>query len=1050
MLEGRNTSLLAPAAKVCGMTYWLASKACQPHQAFGPDEMVNADAVTRMVLAGEPFSYAVARRNILETPYPVHYPLPADSVGEYLEAALAYLSRSVSADLRRFVSLLSAICPPTQRLYAIKNWKESTTLSERTSPLYHSLSELIYKRGRASCGAPPPPGKHVLKCAKFEDLCEVSAGYAEASAARRDNIFGRGFGCLRSVVDKVLQRLAPDLAQNGLELAGLARQACRRVVEQILVHGMCGSVTSGRLREGTSLQRPFSVGPSQARGGGTHLSRKLGCVNSLCSPFVRSVSADSLGPIANRITSADVLAGLQKRGASIRLRSQLLGKFPRKAHPTAGKKCNIFLDSLLTDLYSWRPAVAGKVGKLLSTLPSGIYYEDQICNALLHAFSVDASSKGIRLFAFILIGLREPEILKSLSDIIKSTGSNTQLAWAQLAELHCLLGRNIGSGKLLEDAQRRVGNEPYWEVPLDSVRLKAVVTEILSEELGGKLLHVDDVERHWQRRLEWCVAGSHSHTTNHDVCFSAVPRLGPGGTRVTRRMAMEYTRDNPLLSWDGLTKVSVIEKLEQGKTRAIYSCNTANYVAFSRVLRPAERAWRGRRVIVDPGAGGNYGMFRRIREAWPGTLPVALMLDYADFNSQHTLESQQIVMEALLERCLGVEQHEKDVLIGSFKRMELYHEGVYLGKVRRSLMSGHRGTSFINSVLNAAYLRLAIGAERYNHVQSFHVGDDVLIFCRSASEAYQILQDMESVGFRLQSTKQSVGAAGFEFLRMAGTRHQAQGYLARAVSSCVSGNWTSDWQMSPAAALHSLIQMARSIINRSTNVDAWQLMLSSCASVTNLPREILCEVLSGQVAVGSGPVYRSDGRHESREIMEIPDQAYARLSSLNERELPRWATRDYFEDGCCALEHKAMEVAGFAPWGAALRSTYGDLATLADSQLEDGLAANVEPVSLGARTLFMKSGETVLDRELDRPVQRGVLAQFPVIAFLQHVLTDEQLGELLRAGGYQFEPGSERITAFGGVREGATVRGWLPYSDAASLGTRAIPQAVRVMYPLYM
>lgn len=1050
MLGGFSASLLAPAARTCGMTYWLASKACQPHQAFGPDDMVNADAITRMVLLGEPFSYAVAHYNILRTPYPVHYPLPPDAVGEYLEAALAYLSRNVPDELKRFVSVLSEECPGSKRIYAIKNWRETEILSERRSPLSYSLSELVHRRGRALGGAPPPAGKHVLRCAHFEDLCEMSTGDAEAQAARRDNVFGRGFGCLRSVVDKVLQRLAPDLARQGLQLVGLMRQASRRVVEQLLVHGLCGSVTAGRLREGTAAHRPFSVGPSQARSGGTHLGKKLGCINPLSSPFVRSVSADSLGPIANQITAAAVIAGLQKRGQAVKLRSQLLGKFPRKAHPTAGKKCNVFLDSLLTDIIEFRPAVAGKISRLLSALPSGLYYEDQICNALLHSLSVDPSTKGVRLFSFILLGLRDPNILKSLSDIIKSTGCNTSLEWAQLAELHCLQGRDIGSGKLLEDAGRRVGDEPYWEVALDEVRLKAVINEILSEELGGKQLHVEDIEKHWHRRLEWCVAGSHSYTTNHDVCFSAVPRLGPGGTRVTRRMAMEYTRDNPLGHWDGLTKVSVIEKLEQGKTRAIYSCNTANYVAFSRVLRPAERAWRGRRVIVDPGAGGNYGMFRRIREAWPGTLPVALMLDYADFNSQHTLRSQQLVIEALLERCPGVAQAEKEVLLESFNKMELYHKGVYVGQVKRSLMSGHRGTSFINSVLNAAYLRLAIGMERYEHIQSFHVGDDVLIFCRSASEAYQILKDMEATGFRLQSTKQSVGAAGFEFLRMAGTRRQAQGYLARAVSSCVSGNWTTDWQMAPAAALHSLVQMARSIINRSVNLNAWQLMLSSSAAITNLPREVLCEVLSGQVAVGSGPVYRTDGRHESREIMEIPDQAYARLSSLNEKELPRWATRDYFENGCCALEHKAMEVAGFAPWGAALRSTYGDLATLADSQMDDGLASNVEPVSLGARTLFMKTGETILDRELDRPVQRGVLAQFPIIAFLQHVLTDEQLGELLRAGGYQFEPGTERITAFGGVREGATIRGWLPYSDAASLGTRAIPQAVRVVYPLYM
>lgn len=1040
---------LAEDAKACGLHYWLVLRRGRKKFYSTTNALLEADRISNLLLTDSGWDPAVAYYNILESPYPVHYPIPADNITSCLEALLTHVSSTSGSELARLSDVAADILKFQHPCCAIRGSSSSASFSRRIRPIEGQLSALLRAERLASHTPAGPAPKMLIKCATLEELAELSAapaGEVTGTTASSSSSFG---GNVCSFARSTVQRLAATSTtlQRHISTYGLGRLV--RAAEQLLVHGLCGAVTLGRAAEGSSASHPFTVGYSKSGSSGG-ASRAAGASRPYTSGVMtRSVSVEGLRTVSRRLTAGQLLAKFEESLSKSALRAALLGKFPRKPHPQAGAKCNIYLDCLLSDVRECRAGIAPSIFRLLASLPSGYYSEDQICNAVLHSCCLTHPDTSLKLLVFILYGLLSPDALKGLSNVLKGTGTNMIIDWAPFVELHCLLGRGVGSGDLEADARRRVSEERGCEVEVDIDRLEATVGDILSEELDGRVVTVDSLDRHWDRRFEWCVAGAHSHTINSPD-LPEVPREGPGGVAMTRRMAMEYVDRNPVVGWDGTTRVSVVEKLEQGKTRAIYSCSTTNYIAFSRVLRPVERAWRGRNVIVDPGAGGNYGMFRRIRNAWPKALPVALMLDYADFNSQHTLAAQQTVIKSLISRTTGVSATEEAQLLESFDRMHLHLKGRPMGRVRRTLMSGHRGTSFINSVLNSAYLRLVIGPERYAKVQSFHVGDDVLIFCRTASEAYGILGDMRSAGFGLQASKQSVGVAGYEFLRMAGTRQSAHGYLARAVASCVSGNWTNDWKMAPAAALHSLVQMSRSIINRSRNVEAWRLMLSSTCAATNLPREIVGEVLSGQVAVGSGPVFREDGRYECREILEAPDGCYASIARHDEKRLPRYASRAYFERGCTPLEHKAMDLAGFVPWGAALRSTYGDLATPAAALSDAPAPAPRAPVCLGGRTLFAKAGEVLLDHELDKPVQRGVLAQYPVIALLQNVLDDGQLGELMRSAGYSFEPGSERINAFGGVREGAVIRGWLPYADAAALGTRALTGSVRVMHPLYM
>lgn len=1051
---------LRPSAEGSGLAGWLEDrygltasslvKKVQEMAAIssGPRSAMADDRLTR-IKSTLKFAY-----NILVSTSPTHSPLSADEVPAVRRAVLLKLVEVLCDKLKNTVLYIkgSLFGPPKKSLsndlvcnHEFCDLRFTSKTLELIGNIKSATVSLSASKGAEFRSAPRVLTRNIESILDGEE----ERGWIDSGLrrARRKAQSGLRYS---AVVDSVYLRLKGELERLCLGRWNVSHSLFGEAIESALSRRICGSVTSDRLLEDKRLIRDVTIGFSHSESGRGRLPWQGRPDSDKGRAPVRLVSARALLDIASEITAEEVMVCLAVRRQRLTLKDLLLHRFPRKPHPEAGSKCNVYLDCLLIDLYEYDPVGCHFVITLLSTLKRGCVYEDQVCNAILHSFSAYAGVAAKEMFAVCLLGCVQPEVVKDLSDVLKATGNNTDFSWAPMVELHCLLGRGVGELDLTEDASRRVRDKPYWEVEVNSIQLREAIEAVLSDELGGAHIVVESVEAHWDKRFEWCVAGSHSSTTNADVCFEAVPPAGPGGKRVTRRMAMEYTQDNPLLRWDGTVKVSVLPKLEQGKVRAIYSCNTASYVAFSRLLRPVERVWHGRRVIIDPGAGGNYGMFRRIRTAWPNALPVALMLDYADFNSQHTLSSQKMVIECLLRRVNGVSEEEAKVLLDSFDRMRLYYKGEYLGVAKRSLMSGHRCTSFINSVLNAAYIRMVLGETRYNQLQSFHVGDDVLMFCRSEAEAYEVITSMKAAGFRLQPTKQSVGRSGFEFLRMAGTKRAAHGYLSRAVSSCVSGNWTTEWREDPASALHSLVQMARTIINRSGNVHAYKLLLRSAHAQTNLNLRLLAEVMSGEVALGAGPAYRNDGRYVYREVLEAAGDADAALRGFSYRGLPRYGTSAYFSRGCTAVERLAMELVGFKPWGAALRSSYGDLADEAVRR-DPGLAAySHRIVGLGAMSLYTKSGEVILDSELDRLVERGRLAHYPIISLLQHVLTDEQCFQLLRQCGITAEPGAERMVAFGGLREGAVVRGWLPYSDAASLGGRAPAATVRVLYPLRM
>lgn len=723
-------------------------------------------------------------------------------------------------------------------------------------------------------------------------------------------------------------------------------------------------------------------------------------------------------------------------------RAILLKKFPRKPHPQAGTKVNVFLDEVLNDLHTWDLGTWTYIVDTLSLIRDGSLTEDQACACVVYAVAMTPSVTLGDAFWYAVISCLENERSKAFSDILKSVGWNHCKLGSMLVEGACLQGRGVGVSDLEEDIERRCRKGGCPVVDCDQKELGRVVRAILQEELGHDRVAVDTAQRHFVTRFSWCVAGSHSRGANRHPVFSRLPKVPLTGGRWDRRMVSEWLESDPVETWDGTVGVSPSLKLEQGKARPIYSCDTVSYFAFSRLLRPIEAAWQGRRVILDPGRGGSRGMDARLSALAQGGYMYYVALDYADFNSQHSIESQKTVIRETIACTVGLEDELADKLVNSFDNMDIYYLGAHRGRVASSLMSGHRATSYINSILNAAYIRMAIGTEAYIRNHFLHVGDDVAQIARTPGDADTSVDGLTRLGCTMVPSKQSVGRAGYEFLRMAGNRDSVFGYLARAVAAAVSGNWVTTDRPQGRDGIMSFVNMVRSITNRGTSPNVYRLFVGSLHQNTGIGSEVAALILRGDVAVDTGPCYRSDGRYVS---VQLDEERETRGESVAWDWLYCNATRDYFTFGLSNVERRAVSLVGFLPWAAALRSSFGDLAVY-----PSGIVGGRKAVAVSGfkSRVCAKVGQVALSSLQQGDVKHGLLAHHNVVSLLKNVLSVAALRELLVLQGGSYIPGREYIDAFGAEREGVTVVGSLPYSEAAALSQYEIGGAIWADKPI--
>lgn len=700
--------------------------------------------------------------------------------------------------------------------------------------------------------------------------------------------------------------------------------------------------------------------------------------------------------------------------------------FVIKEHPGA-EKANLWA----SDVMRWYVALGARERDQwirFGWMAFGLY-NDQVCAALLYAAGVADVFDDPLCVAMRIMWTDQAE-LKAVNTVLKSSGANATLRGAKLCELVCLKGRGIGA--LDEAAQAYERTRCAVAQGYNTEDLRRAVREVLHDELDLHALRRQTTADWWSSRWLWCVNGAHSRALErHEPALA----LGRGG-RAHRKEAIEAWAEDPTRAWNGKVYVNTSQKLEHGKTRLLLACDTRSYLAFDELLKPVEAAWRNERVLLDPGRYGPTLMAEKLR-AMRGMF--YLMADYDDFNSQHTLDAQAIVIDETC-RYVGYDAGKTETLVRSFSRMLITSGGRDIGYARGTLMSGHRATSYINTVLNAAYVKLAVGQGWYSFA-SYHAGDDVVARFNEFDDIAACIDGLRRLGFKLNQTKQSTGDVVAEFLREAVTPQQAQGYLARAVASAVSGNWTTEAQLSGAQYLTNAVVNGRTLINRSGGRrEIATVFVDACNRRTHIAKRLLRQLVMGEVGLNSGPVY---GMYGSYMGMSVKDEI--RLKHERGVTLPvHAATVDYLAHHVAEVEQMAFRLLGTSPVVKMVAASY------AKSPLLDRL---VSKVCYGVHSSLESYAMTRSCRLEDVPKRdepRGALSRYPLLHMYKDEITRPVLRELLAHIGRRAVPGHEREQAWGYEHAGVVCNGFAPYTDAARACSRCPCSYVYTARPCYM
>lgn len=723
------------------------------------------------------------------------------------------------------------------------------------------------------------------------------------------------------------------------------------------------------------------------------------------------------------------------RNVVVNVDGELYGQHVYKFKTVAGaqSKLNMYFSEVWTEICN-NYSVCADSFRTSAYLTDG-FYNDQASAAAL--YSVVLSGKFINSATFACALVRWPDVAKVVNVAIKSLGINGTQLGAMLCEANTLTGRGVGEIDLRDEGLYRCveSRVSMKVVNVDSSALRAAVRRVIMSELA-EMPEFDDVETFWDRRWVWCVNGSHSKSLLKVHPEAVIPDLGV--SEVHRRVFAENIASEPISSWDGVGAYGASLKLEHGKLRALFAGDSLTYFAFEHLLRPVEKVWTGHRVVLDPGRGGLVGMVERIRKLRERAA-VNVMVDYDDFNSQHSIESMKIVFTELCD-IVGYSKDLTDNIVSSFDKQNIFVGGEWLGVLKGTLCSGHRATTFINSVLNAAYM--AVSYESFWSLKSVHVGDDVYVGCSDFDQAVSILDSMAKDGFRINPVKQSVGVHTAEFLRTAITSKGAWGYVCRSIASCVSGNWLVKFRQSPDEALRTMVQHSWTLMNRSNDSKVWRLLCRSVCRLTRIKGERVRLLLSGSVALGDGPVRSRTTFY--RYMSPVISARFRDDVEYNNklRNVISYATDSYLSKCLDPVEAYALHAAQKSVKLAMLDSSYSK--TLAkDVNFDDG---NEEcKFVTGVKAL---SGAITVERAIHHRAVDGVLSRYPVLHLLKKAMTLRIVKLCLKMLGVAagVDP---MLTAWGSESHGVVVDGVIPYSDACHLGNCVLESILVVTFPVH-
>nr|AET81012.1 RNA-dependent RNA polymerase [Trichomonas vaginalis virus 1] len=419
-------------------------------------------------------------------------------------------------------------------------------------------------------------------------------------------------------------------------------------------------------------------------------------------------------------------------------------------------------------------------------------------------------------------------LLKRISDWLKQLGLAYSPIFRLFIELPTLLGRGAIPGDAALDMKHRLTYNPLMTVDVPKTQLHDLIYRLLSRNYNNT--KISSFEHHLEERLLWSRSGSHYYPDEQ------IDQLLP--PQPTRKEFLDIVTIDYIKQCKPQVFIRQSRKLEHGKERFIYNCDTISYVYFDFVLKLFESGWQDSEAILSPGDYSSECLHAKI-----SGYKYKAMLDYTDFNSQHTIQSMRLIFETMKELLPPEASFALDWCIASFDNMQR-SDG---RKWTATLPSGHRATTFINTVLNWCYTQM-VGLK----FDSFMcAGDDVILMSQEPISLTPILTSH----FKFNPSKQSTGTRG-EFLRKHYTEEGVFAYPCRAIPSLVSGNWLSETLRDNTPMVVAIQNGIDRLRSRAGLLGVpWSLGLSELVEREGIPEEVGMALLNSHAA-GPGLITR--------------------------------------------------------------------------------------------------------------------------------------------------------------------------------------------------
>ncbi|UXE43264.1 RNA-dependent RNA polymerase [Phytophthora fragariae fusagravirus 1] len=275
-------------------------------------------------------------------------------------------------------------------------------------------------------------------------------------------------------------------------------------------------------------------------------------------------------------------------------------------------------------------------------------------------------------------------------------------------------------------------------------------------------------------------------------------------------------------------------KYEPGKKRALWNTGLMHYSTSSVLLEQVANNEKKNLAWYMPSHTSAFSLHQDLLRVQALLDWIGLMWDFSDFNINHVLEHMAYLYiraaEIMCERNRSGVGNEEVMAAAKWiaaATLETWLEDVDSGitmRARRSLMTGIRGTSFVNTYLNRVYTRMA---ERWIYEAgggdvlippTYAFGDDVFAKTPRHADAVLFCHAMNTLG--TAGTTYKINLELGELLRVSYDKDSFSGYPLRALVGLVSGEFFQSTSINDmhqrAAAFHEQLSKCT---HRKVNLD---------------------------------------------------------------------------------------------------------------------------------------------------------------------------------------------------------------------------------------